>query len=100
MTPMHVPRPGHRRARAAAVPVSPVAQFNPGHFTALIRAHDWPPSFQPQYQRTREVEQSEWSRINREIRVANGDPGTIVGLTKRADELIRQRLVTTQRAVR
>jgi hypothetical protein len=99
MTALHVPRPGPRRARVAVPVAEPAPQYPAGHFTALVRRHDWPPSFEPMYQRTREVEQSEISRINRERRVALGDTGTIVGLTDRADELIRQRLVA-QRAVR
>jgi hypothetical protein len=100
MTALHVPRPGPRRARVAVPVAEPEPpQYPAGHFTALMRRHDWPPRFEPMYQRTREVVQSEISRINRERRVAMGDTGTIVGLTDRADELIRQRLVA-QRAVR
>lgn len=111
MKPMHMPRPGPRRARnvpaapaakaAKAAPVRPpqAPAYAAGHFTALVRRHDWPPRFEPMYQRTREVEQSEISRINRERRVALGDTGTIVGLTSKADEMIRQRLVSA-RAVR
>jgi hypothetical protein len=63
-----------------------------GHFSALIRAHNWPPMFEPQWQRTREVQQSETARINRERRVALGDPGTIVGLSAKseAEQLLRR----------
>ena len=53
---------------------------------------DWPPLFVPQFKRTREFEQSELSRINRAARVAQGDTGTIVGLSTRADKLISQRM--------
>ena len=88
-----------RPSRAAQPVAMALPTYAPGHFTALIRAHNWPPRFSPQYQRTREVEQSELSRINRERRVALGDSGTIVGLSIRSDELIRQRVVA-QRAVR
>lgn len=73
--------------------------YAPGHFTALVRAHNWPPRFEPQFRSTREVQQSEISRINRERRMALGDTGTIVGMSKRSDELIQQRLLAA-RAVR
>jgi hypothetical protein len=96
--PLHHVRPARRRARVPLVePAAPV--YEAGHFTALVRRHNWPPRFEPQMQRTREVEQSEISRINRERRQALGDTGTIVGLTQRADDLIRQR-VMSQRVVR
>lgn len=68
----------------AVVPVA-VPAFQAGHFTELVRRHDWPPRFEPQMQRTRELEQSELSRINREKRVALGDHGTIVGLSAKAE---------------
>jgi hypothetical protein len=70
-----------------------------GYSTALIRQpspanpQGWPPRFEPQYQRTREVEQSETSRLAREALQARGVTGTIVGLTQRADALIAQRAV-------
>lgn len=44
--PAHILRPAGRRpkpAKAAAPAVYP-----PGHFTALIRAHNFPPRFEPQ----------------------------------------------------
>lgn len=97
MKPAHVLRPAPRRPRAVDVPVS-LAQYPTGYFMALARApskanpHGWPPRFEPQYQRTREVEQSESSRINREKQMALGNTGTIVGLTARADDLMAQRL--------
>lgn len=107
MTAAHVPRPAGRVPRPAAQgPVLPVCPK--GFFMALAsspsKAHPlgWPPRFAPQMQRTREVEQSELSRINREAQVAQvalGKTGTIVGLSQRADDLIRQRVVA-KRAVR
>lgn len=88
------------RPARAAVPSQPAArEFPANYFTALIRLHDWPPLFCAQFQRTREVEQSEISRINREKRVALGDTGTILGLTQRADELIHKRMLS-KRAIR
>lgn len=67
--------------------------YAPGHFMALARAHNWPPRFVAQLKSTRELEQSRISRENRERRQAAGDPGTIVGLSQRSDELIQQRLL-------
>lgn len=95
--PMHKLRPNRRQVRRAnTVPVSvtqPAAPSYPaGHFLALVRRYDWSPRFAPQLKSTREVEQSESARINRERRQAMGDTGTIVGLTRRADALIEQRL--------
>ena len=98
--PLHQARPARRRARVPSVAAEPAAPvYEAGHFLALVRRHNWPPNYEPQMQRTREVEQSEISRINRERRQALGDTGTIVGLTQRADDLIRQR-VMSQRVVR
>ena len=98
MTAAHILRPARRRR--ATVPTMPAAQaFEAGHFLALVRRHDWPPRFEPMFVAGREAEQSEIARINRERRVANGDPGTILRLSQRSDELIRQRL-TTMRAGR
>ena len=98
--PLHQVRPARRRARVPVAPAEPAAPaFEAGHFLALVRRHDWPPSFEPMFVAGREAEQSEIARINRERRVANGDPGTILGLSQRSDELIRQRL-TTMRAFR
>lgn len=96
MTAPHIARPTRRRKPAPAAPAQP---YPPGHFTELIRRHNWPPRFEPQYQRTREVEMSESSRIHREAQMALGNTGTIVGLTARADDLMLQRL-TAARAVR
>ena len=97
----HVLRPPQRRqpankARPMKKPRPPQAAptvYAPGHFTELVRLYNWPPMFEPQLRRTREVEQSELSRINREARVAQGDTGTIVGLTLRADALMMQRMM-------
>ena len=75
--PAHVSPPVPRKPRPAHEPAC--ADYAPGHFTSAVRRHNWPPMFAPQYQRTREVEQSELSRINRERRVAMGDTGTLVG---------------------
>jgi hypothetical protein len=69
-----------------------VPDYAPGHFMALVRRHNWPPRFDPQFQRTRELEQSEISRTNRERRLVLGDTGTIVGLSQRSDERLRQLL--------
>ena len=91
--PLHLARPGHRRARAAAAPVSLAAPYEAGHFTELIRRHDWPPRWQAQYQRTREVEQSEICRANRERQVALGNTGTIVGLSLKSDAALLARQV-------
>jgi hypothetical protein len=94
---MHLLRPARRGKNVPAEPArSPYAG---GHFTALLRRHQWPPCFEPQFKSTREVEQSEISRINRERRVALGDTGTILGLSDRSDEMIRKRRIA-QRAVR
>ena len=98
--PLHLARPAARRRAVPVVPPEPAGpSYEPGHFLALIRRHDWPPSFESQFQRTREVEQSELARINRERLVARGITGTIVGLTQRADDMILQRL-TQGRALR
>lgn len=97
MTAAHIVRPARRRARAANVtPEAPA--YAEGHFTELLRKPSkaspcgWPPRFEPRLERTREVEQSEISRINREKRVEMGDTGTIVGLSKvgEAARLLRQ----------
>jgi hypothetical protein len=100
LVPMHLARPAGRRAvvpAKAAEPAAPAAPaYAPGHFLALVRRHDWPPCFEPQLRVTREVEQSEISRINRERRMAQGETGTIVGLSARADALAQQRLTTNK----
>lgn len=59
--------------------------YAPGHFTSLIRLHNWPPSWEPQYRQTREVELSERARITRERLQALGHTGTIVGLSPKAE---------------
>lgn len=86
-----------RPSRAVQKPAVALCAYAPGHFTELIRAHNFPPCFEPQYQRTREVEQSEIARLNREARQAQGEIGTIVGLTRRADELISQRMLAVMK---
>ena len=52
--------------------------MRPGHYTELIRLHNWPPRFAPRYERTLEVERSETSRKAREALQARGITGTIV----------------------
>jgi hypothetical protein len=89
-----------RRAACASAQTASAPAYEPGHFTALVRRHDWPPRFQS---RLPLVSAPDWSAIstaNRERRVAQGDPGTIVGLTQKADEMIRQRLMHIARGVR
>jgi len=68
--------------------------FAPGHFLALVRKHDWPPGFESQVDARCRPDYSAISTANRERRVALGDTGTIVGLTQRADEMMRQRMLT------
>ena len=70
----------------------------PGHFTALIRRHNWPPMFEPRMPLRSAPDWSAISTANRERLQAQGHTGTIVGLTHRADALIAQRLAT-RRAV-
>ena len=90
------------RRRAAPARACPDAaapgqagHFAPGHFLALVRKHDWPPSFQSQLDTRCRPDWSAISTANRERRVALGDTGTIVGLTQRADEMMRQRMLAT-----
>lgn len=91
MTAARLSRPAPRRQARDVVPPEPSASYHPGHFTALVRLHNWPPDWRPQLQRTREVECSEFSRINREKQVALGNTGTIVGLSVKStvDRLLR-----------
>ena len=88
--PLHRHRSGgHQVRRAKDVPVpdgQPAErEYPPGHFLALVRLHNWPPRFEPQYQRTREFELSLISRQVRESLQARGITGTILGLTPKAD---------------
>lgn len=84
------------RRRAPARAPGCASPYAAGHFTALIRRYDWPPSFVPQAPRTRELEMSEISRANRERRVAMGDTGTMLGVSRRADERIALRTIGQQ----
>lgn len=60
----------------------PPASYPPGYFTELIRAHDWPPKFEPRYAH----DDTEWKRrmagiAAREVAIATGagwNTGTIV----------------------
>lgn len=89
MTAPHILRPA-ARARRSFVPVPAAPAYPPGHFTALLRRHDWPPRFEPQMPVRNMPDWSALSTANREKRVAMGDPGTIVGLSQRGDEVRRQ----------
>lgn len=80
-------RPNYRH-RPKPAPV-PSADYPPGFFCELIRAHNWPPRFESQYQRTNEVEWSLISRINREAQQAKGNSGTIVGISPKSDERLK-----------
>jgi hypothetical protein len=76
------------------VPEEP--QYAPGHFTALIRAHDWPPRWQPLLKWAPKADLSAISSRNREQRLARGESGTIVNLSARSKELLRQRRADEQ----
>ncbi len=56
--PAHLVRPARPRQKAAAP--APSVDYQPGHFTALIRRHDWPPMFVSQIDKI-------------EVRNANGE---------------------------
>jgi hypothetical protein len=85
--PLHQVR--HVPGRKRAAPEQPASDYPAGYFTELIRAHNWPPRFESQYQRTREVEQSEYSRVNREAQVAAGNTGTILGISPKSDARLK-----------
>ncbi len=77
----HLVRPAARRPKAAAP--APTSAFKPGHFTELIRLHNWPPRFESRLPASSGPDWSAISTENREKRVAMGDTGTIVGLSRK-----------------
>lgn len=61
----------------------------PGYYTALVRKHNWPPAFEPSTDWGKNiVAASRVAMTARAARVAAGDCGTIVGLSKRSDRLL------------
>lgn len=61
---------------------TPATNYPAGHFTALIREHNWPPNFEPRYAH----DDTEWKRrmagqVAREVAAREGkgwNTGTIV----------------------
>lgn len=51
MTSPHIARPAHHKKRKPTPPPVQDEAFATGHFTALIRRHNWPPDFTPQLRR-------------------------------------------------
>lgn len=76
--------------------IAPVA-YPPGHFTALIRAHDWPPRWQPAYQAAPGPDRSAISTAVRDDQLARGGwTGKLIGISAKADampEASRERLL-------
>lgn len=74
----------------------PAADYAPGHFTALMRAHCWPPMWQPRADWSR-AGQSQASTASRERAMADGKwwaAGTLGGLSRKSDaERITQRVL-------
>lgn len=85
-------RPSYKR-RPKSTPAAAVTDYKPGHFTELLRKHDWPPRWVPQMSLRSTPDWSAISTANREARVALGDTGTIVGLSVKADAAILLRKV-------
>lgn len=57
--PAHVVRPARRAHRKAEVVEVAHPGYEPGHFLALVKLHDWPPHFEP---RMREMTAGERSK--------------------------------------
>lgn len=65
--------------------LEPVA-YPPGHFTALIRLHNWPPRWQPAYQAAPGPDRSAISTAVRDDVIARGGwSGTVAGISARSD---------------
>lgn len=76
------------RRRLPSEPPAPARP--PGYYTALMRRWNWPPRFESRMPAPQRVDMSAISRENRERRVAAGDSGSIIGVSARADALIKQ----------
>ena len=64
----------------------PVA-YPAGHFTALMRRHDWPPRFRPQYQADSDPDRSARSSATRDAILARGGwGGRIAGISVASDQ--------------
>jgi hypothetical protein len=58
----------------------------PGYWTELVYLHNWPPNFTPRDDWGKSsVAASEIASRNRDGRVALGDHGSIIGLSKASD---------------
>ena len=76
------------KRRPKPPPLPAVPDYPPGHFTGLVRAHNWPPRWEPQIPLRSAPDWSAISTANREIRQQRGETGTIVGLSKASDAAI------------
>jgi hypothetical protein len=80
----------HRRSAPTEYPV--------GWFTELIYRHCWPPMFEPRFRNGSEQWRSSVASAARQKRVEAGDTGTIVGISRKSDELISARLIARVRS--
>ena len=81
-------------------PQSAAQAYEPGYFTALMLRHDWPPRFAPVLDHRVVPNWSAIATAKRALRVAMGDTGTIVGLSQRADDMMRMRAISAARHAR
>ena len=61
-----------------------------GYFLELVLRHNWPPSFTSRMPPPQRVDQSALSTAARERQVAQGITGSILGVSAKADALIKQ----------
>lgn len=58
----------------------------PGYWTELVILHDWPPRWEPQEWQEKHDQKRESAVRGRETALARGHTGTIVGLSRQADD--------------
>lgn len=76
------------RAAKRCKAMAPI-DYAPGHFTALIRRHNWPPMWQPFYQFDGpEADRSAIASASREKLLSAGITGTIRGLSAKSEAMV------------
>jgi hypothetical protein len=74
------------RRRKHTQPALPAVDYAPGHFTELVRAHGWPPRYEPQIDWRSKHAQT--STASRDRALAEGKwwaSGTLGGLSAKSD---------------